>query len=320
MSREATLIKFFGSRRAYRETLRMEAPLLRSLGLTQQEIADALGVPQQTVNRWLAGLGKPVAGELGKVDAFTHPGRYAFSQNGALVPRLLEGRYEEVAGEIEDGSIDLILTDPPYLVSKENISRNNQSALVRSFGKWDAIPLWQYRKSIKQWGSLIARHLKPGGSLYLFTGLPLLHDWRKALADAGLTFCNVVLWHHSNPAPQVRQTRWCPAFDFILFYAKGSPGTFHWLGQKNMHSVIQGPICQGLERTWHPTQKPQWLLRRLIRVSSRPGDTVLDPFAGSGSTGWAAVALGRSATLVEPNLKYTGLIRELIQEYESDGH
>lgn len=320
MSQESALLKFFGSRRAWRENQKMEARRLRAFGLTQQAIANTLGVPQRTVSRWVNGLAKPISEGMAKESSFGHNDRYTFSQNGKLAPRLLEGAYEEMAGKIEGDSVDLILTDPPYLVSQENMTRKNQEPLVRAFGKWDIVPLGKYRQLMKEWAALMARHLKPGGSLYLFTGLALLPLWREALEKEGLHFCNLIVWHRTNPAPQIRKTRWCSAFDLILFYAKGSPKTFHWLGQNEMHNVVKGPICQGLERSWHPTQKPQWLLRHLITVSSNLGDEILDPLAGSGSTGWAAVALGRSATLVEPNPKYTGLIKGLIQEFESNGH
>ncbi|GAH42382.1 unnamed protein product, partial [marine sediment metagenome] len=115
-------------------------------------------------------------------------------------------------------------------------------------------------------------------------------------------------------------------FDFILFYSKGSPDTFRWIGQNEMHNVIRcgvpeleavwtGAICAGNERQWHPTQKPRWLLEKILFVSSVPGAQVLDPFAGSGSTAFAAQRLpGRQVTLIEPEPKYVGLIQSIAKD------
>jgi len=161
----------------------------------------------------------------------------------------------------------------------------------------------------------MAQHLKQGGALYLFIDLRRSHLWYQALEAAGLTFQNFIIWHRTNPAPQLRQTKWCHAFDNILYFTKGSPKTFRWLGLKHMQNVITGPICQGAERTFHPTQKPRWLLRRLLIVSSRDGDTILDPFAGSGSTAFSGYHLDhRKYILVESDPQYVGIIRGRAKE------
>ena len=145
-------------------------------------------------------------------------------------------------------------------------------------------------------------------------GRAQLSRWTNSLIAAGLQERNFLVWHRTNPAPQIRQTSWAEAYDLILFFTHGPPVYFQWLGQNEMHSVITGGITQGLERTWHPTQKPAWLLSKLIAVSSKPGDVILDSFAGSGATGFVAVGKNRKAVLVEPSAKYIGLIKDGIQK------
>ncbi|GAJ13305.1 unnamed protein product, partial [marine sediment metagenome] len=249
-----------------RAELIMEAVQLREFGWTQQQIADDLKVPQKTVSNWLKDMANPISEDIAKHNHNSHMENTTFSHIQPPSIRLFPCRYEEAAPHIEPGSIDLILTDPPYLVSNTDMSRRNQANLQRDFGIWDNIPQKQYVASVSLWAGLIAGHLRGGGSLYLFTGYRQSHLWGQALEQAGLSYNGLLVWHRTNPAPQIRKTRWCPAFDFILFYSKGSPDTFRWIGQNEMHNVIRcgvpeieavwaGAICAGNERQWHPTQK-----------------------------------------------------------------
>lgn len=295
-----------------RQALALEAKNLREFGYTQQEIADALVVPQQTIFRWLAKVGNGVRPKVSNVKQLpTMPLVVLPTLDITLYPC----RYEDAGGSIPDGSIDLILTDPPYLVSNNDITRSNQDDLRRDFGEWDKSPEALYQQSVKEWAGFISRHLKVGGSLYLFIGFRQSRVWQDELENNGLQSGGVILWHRINPAPQIRRTRWCPAFDLILYFTKGAPRAFVWLGQNEMHNVITGPICAGNEREYHPTQKPRWLLQKLLQVSSKPGDKVLDPFAGSGATAFSIGHLpGRKFILVEPEPKYSGLIQSIAKD------
>jgi DNA modification methylase len=288
-----------------RKAKALEAKNLREFGYTQQEIADALEVPRQTISRWLTKVGNGHRAKVGNGSKLLRmPATTLPTINITLYPC----RYE--AASIPNGTIDFILTDPPYLVSSNDITRTNQACLKRDYGQWDKSPVSSYKAWVRTWAKLMASHLKPGGSIYLFTGFKQISTWQAELENSGLQFAGILLWHRINPAPQIRKTRWCPAFDFILYFTKGTPKTFIWLGQNEMHNVITGPICAGAERDYHPTQKPRWLLQKLIQVSSKPGDTILDPFAGSGSTAFAASRLpGRRAVLIEPEPRYYGLIQ-----------
>lgn len=310
---------------AQRAELAMEAIQLREFGYTEQQIADTLKVPQPAVCYWLKhfnnGKGNDVNNQATIIDKRTM---------GVIdiKPRpitLFPCKYEEVGDRISADSIDLILTDPPYLVSATDMGRKNQADLQRDFGDWDNISQEEYAASVSVWTGLMAKHLTDGGSLYLFIGFEQCFLWKQALEGEGLSYNGLLIWHRSNPAPQIRKTRWCPAFDMILLYSKGSPRTFRWIGQNEMHNVIEPPfkevltgaISAGSEREghWHPTQKPRWLLEKLLFVASAPGARVLDPFAGSGSTAFAAQRLpGREIILVEPKSKYVGLIQSTAKE------
>ena len=298
-----------------RQELRTEAIRLRQAGWSEKEISRALTVPQKTLSNWLI-VANFEANDIQPLSIMAKTSSIIISHNNHHPITLFTCRYEEVADEIPPGSIDLVLTDPPYLASSNNLSRTLQKTdLRRDYGKWDRIPARQYARSVGVWASLIAQHLKKGGALYCFMDLRQLSRWCDALERAGLTYQNFIIWHRANPAPQMRQTKWCHAFDSILYFTKGSPKTFRWLGLNNMHNVIKGPICQGGERTSHPTQKPRWLLRRLLMVSSRSDDTILDPFAGSGATAFSGHNLDhRKYILIEPDPQYAGLIRGRARE------
>jgi len=298
-----------------RQELRAEAIQLRKAGWSQPEISKALAVPQKTLSNWLI-VANSEANDTQPLSILAKNSSIIISHNNHRPIALFPCKYEEVGDGIAPGSVDLILTDPPYLASSRNLSRTLQKTnLRRDYGKWDKIPPRQYVRNVGTWAGLMAQHLKEGGALYCFMDLRQLSLWCDALERAELTYQNFIIWHRVNPAPQMRQTKWCHAFDSILYFTKGSPKTFRWFGLNNMHNVIKGPICQGAERTYHPTQKPRWLLRRLLMVSSRSGDTILDSFAGSGATAFAGHNFDhRKYILVEPDPQYAGLIRGRAKE------
>ena len=282
-----------------------EALELRRAGMTQQEIADTLKVPQPTICRWLESMNNHVSTKMDKGTPNIHNLKATLSTSITLY----QANYEDVADKIPPESVDLIITDPPYQVANNDISRPGRTDFKRNYGEWDKSQEELYAQKVNIWAGLMAKHLKVGGSLYLFMDTRKHYLWSSAFESNGLTHCNTLIWHRTNPAPQIRQVRWCHSYDAILYYAKGPAKTFKWQGQNEMHDVLQGGIASGNERLWHPTQKPRWLLMRLVLVSSIPGDTLLDPFAGSGSTAFSCIQKIRKVILVEPAPQYAGLIQ-----------
>lgn len=217
---------------------------------------------------------------------------------------------------VPDESVHLLATDPPYNISrKRKIVFDNRKAIDKDFGDADTWDHWSGAEKVDfyivilDWAKEFYRVVRPGGSLYLFCADPFISDFRRALIDSGFRFKNVLTWHFTNPKPKPDRTSWITACDHILFAVKGGGrNTFNWEGINKMHSIIESGTCQGKERTPHPTQKPLAVMERLIRVSSNPGDLVLDPFAGSGTTGEACQRLERSFILVEVVERYIRII------------
>lgn len=215
---------------------------------------------------------------------------------------IILGRMEEELPKLDEGSIDLIVTDPPYgLGQTAEIRFKQREDMSAPAGGWDeanVIALYDV------WLPLLKRVLKPTGSLYMFFDSWYISFVREKLIEHGFTPKNAMVWSKTNPPPSVRQRNWMSCCEFLYFATAGGGYTFNWQGHNQMLEYLEYPICGGSERLDHPCQKPVALLKRFIVVSSDPGDVVLDPFAGVGSTGAAARELGRRYIMVEENEYY----------------
>lgn len=194
--------------------------------------------------------------------------------------------------QIPDGSIDLILTDPPYNLSKYstgNIKLSWRKDINNDLADWD--------KKIFEPADLIddfTRILKPTGNIFAFTSYNLLGRWHEVFDPKFDTF-QYMVWHKTNPVPKIRRAGFLNSCELIIcVWNKGH--TWNFTNQKEMHNLIESPICMGKERLknpMHPTQKPVKVLSHIVKLASNPGDLVFDPFMGVGSTGIAALNLGR---------------------------
>jgi|GEM_PF-633928 len=233
-----------------------------------------------------------------------------------------------------DGAFDLICTDPPYNISQpgrkiEFPEEPRGTPLSNDFGEWDYMSELEYISKTEDWCKDFFRLLRDGGSVYVFCAEAYISILRKSLVEAGFRFKNVLVWARPNPKPKPDKTSFVASCDFILFAVKGEGHTFNYTAHNEMHSLIQMPPASGAEREkWgHTTQKPLALIKRLIEMSSKPGDVVLDPFAGSGTTGEACMELGRTFMLVEQDPESvkiiearTGIKHEDVGVVDSDGN
>jgi site-specific DNA-methyltransferase (adenine-specific)/modification methylase len=211
--------------------------------------------------------------------------------------RLIHGDFYEEVPKIGDGSIDLILTDPPYNVAsdREFTGLKNHTPISQDFGTWDKYDYHEFLKLFPVWAMEWKRILRDQGSGYVFTSPEYCSHLWIALAEAGLCVKTVIVWYKPNPGQMIHHTTYKNSVEYVLFFTKGEGGhTFHWYGDEEMQNHINVPICSGNERlkdakgdTLHATQKPVALLRHLIQISSNGGDTVFDGFMGVGSVGAA---------------------------------
>jgi DNA modification methylase len=209
---------------------------------------------------------------------------------------------EHIAG-LPDGSVDLLLTDPPYNLAGYSTG-NIQMAWRKDFNNdvaaWDEASF-----EPGAWVEQFTRVLAPTGNLFAFTSYNLLGAWHAAFDPVFDTF-QFMVWHKTNPPPKLRRAGFLNSCELIVC-AWNRGHVWNFTRQRDMHNFIEAPICAGRERVrdpLHPTQKPLRVLRHLIRLASRPGDLVYDPFAGVGSTGVAAVELGRRFLGVELDERY----------------
>ena len=225
-----------------------------------------------------------------------------------MTVELVYGDAVEVLSGFADGSAALILTDPPYNVSPRSGRANTTVGRVpradgsmreirRDFGEWDHG--WDPLPFLEQ----ARRVLRDGGSLVAFTSE---HLFAPYLAS-GLDHRSLLYWRKANPAPNFR-AQVVRAVEMAVWQTKGGGWTFNAGGYRP--NVWDGAIVNGYstvnnaEPRIHPTQKPLWLMREWVELFSNPGELVVDPYAGSGTTLVAARAAGRRALGVELDPTY----------------
>jgi len=217
--------------------------------------------------------------------------------------KLLHGDYFEYISQIKDKSIDLILTDPPYNLSQYstgNLKFSWRKDINNDLAEWDKIDF----KPSEIVDDFI-RILKPTGNIFAFTSYNMIGEWHKAFDPEFDTF-QFVVWHKTNPVPKVRRAGFLNSCELIICcWNKGH--TWNFTKQSEMHNYIESPICMGKERLknpTHPTQKPVKVLKHIIRLASNEGNLIFDPFMGVGSTGVAALRMGRRFLGIEIEKEY----------------
>ena len=206
--------------------------------------------------------------------------------------KLIHGDSRFLLKQLPDNSIDLILTDPPYNLAKHstgNIPLPGRTPMNNDLAPWDRVEFLP-----EEWVDEFIRVLKPKGNLFIFTSYNMLGRWYNLL-DHRFDTTNFMVWHKTNPAPKIFRAGFLNSCELIYTcWNKGH--TWNFISQAEMHNFIESPICMRPERLQfpkHPTQKPVAVLKKLITIASNENDLILDPFMGVGSTGVAALELGR---------------------------
>ncbi len=219
------------------------------------------------------------------------------------------------------GSVDLVFADPPYnLQLEDGLTRPDQSRVDAVDDDWDKFQSFAHYDSFtRAWLKAARRVLKPDGALWVIGSYHNIFRVGAALQDLDYWLLNDVIWRKANPMPNFRGTRFTNAHETLIWAArdKKSRVTFNYEAMKQANEDTQMrsdwlfPICTGNERLTdgagdkvHPTQKPEALLMRILNATTRPGDVILDPFFGTGTTGAVAKKLGRRFIGVERDDRY----------------
>jgi modification methylase len=223
---------------------------------------------------------------------------------------------------LPEGCADLIFADPPYnLQLQGELHRPDQSKVDAVNDNWDQFNSFaDYDKFTRDWLTAARRVLKPNGALWVIGSYHNIFRVGAILQDLGFWIMNDVIWRKSNPMPNFKGRRFTNAHETMIWATrdqKQKSYTFNYEAMKALNDDLQMrsdwtlPICSGHERIKdengekaHSTQKPESLLHRVILSSSKPGDVILDPFFGSGTTGAVARRLGRDFIGLERDAKY----------------
>jgi len=232
--------------------------------------------------------------------------------------------------KLPDRSVDLVFADPPYnLQLGGDLLRPDNSKVDAVDDHWDQFESFAaYDAFTRAWLKECRRVLKDDGALWVIGSYHNIFRVGVAVQDLGFWILNDIVWRKANPMPNFKGTRFTNAHETLIWAAKGKGArryTFNYDAMKMANDELQMrsdwtlPLCTGEERLKdgtgakaHPTQKPEALLHRLILASTRPGDVILDPFFGTGTTGAAAKRLGRKFVGIEREEEYAKLAKARI--------
>jgi site-specific DNA-methyltransferase (adenine-specific) len=247
-----------------------------------------------------------------------------------VLDQILQGDCIEVLNSLPEKSVDLIFADPPYnLQLQQELYRPNMTKVDAVNDEWDQFGNFNaYDEFSRRWLQACQRVLKDTGTIWVIGSYHNIYRVGTIMQDLGYWILNDVIWIKTNPMPNFRGVRFTNAHEILLWASKfqGANYTFNhhamkgFNDEKQMRSDWVLPICSGSERVKingkkaHSTQKPEALLYRVILSSSNPGDVVLDPFFGSGTTGAVAKKLHRRWIGIERENKYIEVALERINK------
>ena len=246
----------------------------------------------------------------------------------AFADSILIGDCIEELSALPEASVDMVFADPPYNLQLEReLHRPNNSKVDAVDDDWDQFESFAaYDQFSRNWLAAARRVLKPDGTLWVIGSYHNIFRVGTALQDLGYWMLNDVIWRKNNPMPNFRGRRFTNAHETMIWCArsKDSKYQFNYESMKALNDDLQMrsdwlmPICSGVERLKidgkkaHPTQKPEGLLYRTIIASTKVGDTVLDPFFGTGTTGAVAKKLGRHYVGIEQDEAYAAIAKKRI--------
>ncbi len=251
-------------------------------------------------------------------------------QKAEWLDTILKGDCVAALDKLPEKSVDVIFADPPYnLQLNGDLHRPDQSKVDAVDNDWDQFDSFAaYDAFTRAWLLAARRVLKPNGTIWVIGSYHNIFRVGASMQDLGFWILNDIVWRKTNPMPNFRGRRFQNAHETMIWASRDPNAksyTFNYDALKASNDDIQMrsdwlfPICTGTERLkndngdkLHPTQKPEALLARIMMASTKPGDVVLDPFFGSGTTGAVAKRLGRHFIGIEREQDYIDAANERI--------
>ena len=249
------------------------------------------------------------------------------------IPRgvLYQGDALDLLSKIPDESVDCVWTDPPYMLSNGGITCVAGRMVSVDKGEWDKSQGLEADHQFNlQWTNECYRVLKPTGTIWISGTLHVYPSVGMALLQNGFRLLNDIVWVKPNPPPNLGRRTFTHSTEVVLWASKAPKGSRHKYtfnydemrrenGGKQMKTVWEFTSPKAHEKRYgkHPTQKPLALIDRCLRASTDQDDVVLDPFTGSGSTGVAALELGRTFVGIELDESFVELSIKRLSEVSS---
>ena len=243
---------------------------------------------------------------------------FYFDSNSALYLSDTFDALKDMRGEC----VDMIFADPPYFLSNDGISCSGGKAVSVNKGEWDKIGTFEEKHEFnRQWIRLCKRVLKPDGTIWISGTLHNIYSVGMALEQEGFKIINNITWQKTNPPPNLACRCFTHSTETVLWAQKADKNSRHFFnyelmkeinGGRQMKDVWSGALTPAAEKQFgkHPTQKPVYLLERIILASTHEQDIVLDPFCGSSTTGVACKRLNRNYIGIDNNTEYLNLSKE----------
>lgn len=249
---------------------------------------------------------------------------------------IVQGDCVEVLAGYEPESFDVCFADPPYNLQLTNdLYRPNRTRVDGVEEAWDQFESMEaYDRFTAAWMGAVRRVLKPNGTLWVIGTYHNIYRVGRVLMDLGFWILNDIIWVKSNPMPNFRGVRFTNATETIIWAVRDRERKDYTFNYERMKAYNDGkqmrsdwfirePLCAGPERLrgddrrkLHPTQKPEAILRMVIEASTNPGDLVLDPFVGVGTTAAVCRKLGRRCVGIELDEGYVAIARERLAGIE----
>jgi len=226
---------------------------------------------------------------------------------------------------IPEGSVDLVFADPPYFLSNGGTTCKSGKRVSVDKGTWDkSLGVDDNHAFNRTWLAACQRVLRPNGTIWVSGTSHVIYSVGFAMQQLGFKLLNEIVWEKPNPPPNLSCRYFTHSTETVLWAARDRKSKHHFdyaamrvdNGGKQMKSVwrMTAPGRQEKLHGHHPTQKPLDLLTRIVRAACPEAGIVLDPFNGSGTTGVAAVRLGRSYVGIDLETGYLELTRKRIAE------